>query len=48
MERCDFIRQLLKRTGIGAGIAFREPFIGWAKRSGGCVAELHAYAIAPG
>lgn len=28
--------------------SFQEPFIGWAKRSGGCVAELHAYAIAPG
>lgn len=27
--------------------SFQEPFIGWAKRSGGCVVELHAYAIAP-
>ncbi|NTU90837.1 MAG: FAD-dependent oxidoreductase [Chlorobiaceae bacterium] len=27
--------------------SFQEPFIGWAKRTGGCVAELHAYAVAP-
>jgi carotenoid phi-ring synthase / carotenoid chi-ring synthase len=26
---------------------FQEPFIGWAKRSGGSVVEIHAYAIAP-
>lgn len=26
---------------------FQEPFISWAKKSGGCVVELHAYAIAP-
>ena len=28
--------------------SFQEPFIRWARKSGGCVAELHAYAIAPG
>ncbi len=27
--------------------SFQEPFASWARRSGGCVAELHAYAIAP-
>ncbi|EAT59998.1 FAD-dependent oxidoreductase [Chlorobium ferrooxidans] len=27
---------------------FQEPFISWAKKTGGCVIELHAYAIAPG
>ncbi|NTW70021.1 MAG: FAD-dependent oxidoreductase [Chlorobiaceae bacterium] len=27
---------------------FQEPFISWAKKTGGCVVELHAYAIAPG
>ncbi len=27
--------------------SFQEPFVGWARRHGGCVAELHAYAIAP-
>ena len=27
---------------------FQEPFISWAKKHGGCVVELHAYAIAPG
>jgi len=27
--------------------SFQEPFISWAKRTGGCVAELHAYAVAP-
>ncbi|NTV03258.1 MAG: FAD-dependent oxidoreductase [Chlorobiaceae bacterium] len=27
--------------------SFQEPFAGWARKSGGCVAELHAYAIAP-
>ena len=26
---------------------FQEPFISWAKRHGGSVVELHAYAIAP-
>jgi isorenieratene synthase len=26
---------------------FQEPFISWARRSGGSVVELHAYAIAP-
>jgi len=26
---------------------FQEPFISWAKKHGGCVLELHAYAIAP-
>ena len=26
---------------------FQEPFISWAKKQGGCVVELHAYAIAP-
>ncbi|MBM3421918.1 MAG: FAD-dependent oxidoreductase [Chlorobi bacterium] len=26
---------------------FQEPFISWAKEHGGCVVELHAYAIAP-
>ncbi|MCF8382619.1 MAG: FAD-dependent oxidoreductase [Chlorobium sp.] len=26
---------------------FQEPFISWAKKRGGCVVELHAYAIAP-
>ncbi len=26
---------------------FQEPFISWAKKYGGCVVELHAYAIAP-
>jgi len=26
---------------------FQEPFISWAKKTGGCVLELHAYAIAP-
>jgi isorenieratene synthase len=26
---------------------FQEPFISWAKKHGGCVVELHAYAIAP-
>lgn len=26
---------------------FQEPFISWAKKKGGCVVELHAYAIAP-
>jgi len=26
---------------------FQEPFISWAKEHGGCVIELHAYAIAP-
>jgi len=28
--------------------SFQEPFAGWSRKSGGCVAELHAYAIAPG
>ncbi len=28
--------------------SFQEPFAGWAKKTGGCVVELHAYAIAPG
>jgi isorenieratene synthase len=27
--------------------SFQEPFISWARKSGGCVVELHAYAIAP-
>ncbi|NTW54908.1 MAG: FAD-dependent oxidoreductase [Chlorobaculum sp.] len=27
--------------------SFQQPFIAWAKRTGGCVAELHAYAVAP-
>ncbi|NTU92593.1 MAG: FAD-dependent oxidoreductase [Chlorobiaceae bacterium] len=27
--------------------SFQEPFAGWARKTGGCVAELHAYAIAP-
>jgi len=27
--------------------SFQQPFISWAKRTGGCVAELHAYAVAP-
>ncbi|ARM30510.1 FAD-dependent oxidoreductase [Prosthecochloris sp. HL-130-GSB] len=27
--------------------AFQEPFISWARRNGGSVVELHAYAIAP-
>ncbi|HHE08152.1 MAG TPA: (2Fe-2S)-binding protein, partial [Chlorobaculum parvum] len=27
--------------------SFQQPFIDWAKRTGGCVAELHAYAVAP-
>ena len=27
--------------------SFQEPFIQWARKSGGCVVELHAYAIAP-
>lgn len=27
--------------------SFQEPFGEWAKRTGGCVAELHAYAVAP-
>jgi carotenoid phi-ring synthase / carotenoid chi-ring synthase len=27
---------------------FQEPFISWAKKTGGSVVELHAYAIAPG
>ena len=27
--------------------SFQEPFAGWAKKHGGSVAELHAYAIAP-
>jgi len=27
--------------------SFQEPFARWARKSGGCVAELHAYAIAP-
>jgi isorenieratene synthase len=26
---------------------FQEPFVSWAKRTGGSVIELHAYAIAP-
>ncbi len=26
---------------------FQEPYIGWARRSGGSVIEVHAYAIAP-
>ena len=26
---------------------FQEPYISWAKKHGGCVVELHAYAIAP-
>jgi isorenieratene synthase len=26
---------------------FQEPFISWGKKHGGCVVELHAYAIAP-
>ena len=26
---------------------FQEPFISWAKKHGGCIVELHAYAIAP-
>ncbi|TLU85860.1 MAG: FAD-dependent oxidoreductase [Chlorobium sp.] len=26
---------------------FQEPYISWAKKQGGCVVELHAYAIAP-
>lgn len=26
---------------------FQEPFMGWARRTGGAVVELHAYAIAP-
>ena len=26
--------------------SFQEPFISWARKHGGCVAELHAYAIA--
>ena len=26
---------------------FQEPFISWANKHGGCVVELHAYAIAP-
>ena len=26
---------------------FQEPFVGWARRTGGAVVELHAYAIAP-
>lgn len=26
---------------------FQEPFISWAEKHGGCVVELHAYAIAP-
>jgi len=27
--------------------SFQEPFAAWARKSGGCVAELHAYAVAP-
>jgi len=27
--------------------SFQEPFSAWARKRGGCVAELHAYAIAP-
>ncbi|NTU67572.1 MAG: FAD-dependent oxidoreductase [Chlorobiaceae bacterium] len=27
--------------------SFQEPFAAWARKTGGCVAELHAYAIAP-
>ncbi|NTU52697.1 MAG: FAD-dependent oxidoreductase [Chlorobiaceae bacterium] len=27
--------------------SFQEPFGAWAKRTGGCVVELHAYAVAP-
>lgn len=27
--------------------SFQEPFISWARKSGGSVVELHAYAIAP-
>ncbi|UWX57958.1 FAD-dependent oxidoreductase [Chlorobaculum sp. MV4-Y] len=27
--------------------SFQQPFIDWAKRIGGCVVELHAYAVAP-
>jgi carotenoid phi-ring synthase / carotenoid chi-ring synthase len=27
--------------------AFQEPFVGWARRTGGSVVEIHAYAIAP-
>ncbi|NTW51964.1 MAG: FAD-dependent oxidoreductase [Chlorobiaceae bacterium] len=27
--------------------SFQEPFISWGRKSGGCVVELHAYAIAP-
>ncbi|NTV59819.1 MAG: FAD-dependent oxidoreductase [Chlorobiaceae bacterium] len=27
---------------------FQEPFISWAKKTGGSVVELHAYAVAPG
>jgi isorenieratene synthase len=27
--------------------AFQEPFVSWARRSGGSVVEVHAYAIAP-
>jgi isorenieratene synthase len=26
---------------------FQEPFVSWARRSGGSVVEIHAYAIAP-
>ncbi len=26
---------------------FQEPFMSWVKKHGGCVVELHAYAIAP-
>ncbi len=26
---------------------FQEPYISWAKKHGGCVVEMHAYAIAP-
>ncbi len=27
--------------------AFQEPYVSWAAQTGGCVVELHAYAIAP-
>jgi isorenieratene synthase len=27
--------------------AFQEPFVSWARRTGGSVVEVHAYAIAP-
>jgi isorenieratene synthase len=48
-ERAPFYTtsRLRYTDSIALYSVFQEPFISWAKRQGGSVVEIHAYAIAP-